>query len=118
MNWIWIAMGGVLILGMWWSISSKPQPKPKKKNSMEQNVMLILRLSKRNSMVQRTVQELLKQYENLSFLQRRLLRGTSSNDDPKQNFAQQMIEEQKQQIELKLEKLLNHRVFQQKTKND
>jgi hypothetical protein len=83
------------------SKSSKPE-----QNSFEQDISRIMKFSTGNKAVKETVSQWLTQYENISALQVRLLQSNLGTKNTKQDFAHQMIEKQKQEIEKNSQELL------------
>lgn len=118
-----IIIGSVLFMVIWFffSVRSAKKRKQKLKNSpqkkssrkvsdnFEQNINQILKQASQNRAIKPTVTQWVTQYENVSALQKRLLQVDSRatrGGDTKQDFAHQMIEKQKQEIERNAKELL------------
>ena len=118
---LYILIGSILLMVIWFFFSvnlakrrkKRLQDSPKKSpvnvsDDFKQNIGQILKFSSKNKIVKPTVMQWLTQYENISDLQIRLLQTENPrpNTDTKKDFAHQMIEKQKQEIEKKAIELL------------
>jgi hypothetical protein len=86
--------------------SKQSKPLKLERNSFEQDISRIMKFSTGNKAVKGTVSQWLTQYENISALQVRLLQSNLGTKNTKQDFAHQMIEKQKQEIEKNAQELL------------
>ena len=79
--------------------SKQSKPSKPEQNSFEKDISRIMKFSTGNKAVKETVSQWLTQYENISALQVRLLQSNLGTKNTNQDFAHQMIEKQKQEIE-------------------
>ena len=114
---LYIIIASVALIGIWFVAVTKKTKQRRRKfqegkrsvsDNFERNVSEILKHSVNNRQIKPTVTQWLTQYENISALQVRLLQSSSKTPktESQQNFAHQMIEKQKQQIENNAKELL------------